>query len=438
MEDCLIGFIADRSRREIVGVDGCSHWSRLDHRMDRRDRVAHISEIGAAYNLMVVCGVDIATEADRVGHVPIKQSLIVTNLVVAGLDQFVAHRAATRQRTSLKTGNHTSRQGIGTGTVGRTYIPAGCRPFGHDVGPPAGIGEDPVDPLLRSNVLPEGSNVHVAEDRCIECVETALGSCRSMCRPAGEYRLNLLDGKAGDVSQICVSGVHHQCSLNIVERPPFEHQNLATATLLGRSAEDANTSTKLCRYGGGGQTGPQTGRGDDVVTTGVTDSGQSVVFAQNRYQRSLASSCCLERCLEAVCGPDYVHSFGLEHPCKEFVCEVFLKPEFRLGVYLMRCGDQGVSQIIDLLKDPLSCPNHGCVVCHRRIVPLQPGPIVTGVQAGSDDKAQHGRFHTHGDVSVGTDRFRIKVDRHWMPERHLHRRLSRVGDAGMRQVGTGV
>jgi hypothetical protein len=259
-----------------------------------------------------------------------------------------------------------------------------------------------------------------------------------MCRPAGEYRLNLLDGKAGDVSQICVSGVHHQCSLNIVERPPFEHQNLATATLLGRSAEDANTSTKLCRYGGGGQTGPQTGRGDDVVTTGVTDSGQSVVFAQNRYQRSLASSCCLERCLEAVCGPDYVHSFGLEHPCKEFVCEVFLKPEFRLGVYLMRCGDQGVSQIIDLLKDPLSCPNHGCVVCHRRIVPLQPGPIVTGVQAGSDDKAQHGRFHTHGDVSVGTDRFRIKVDRHWMPERHLHRRLSRVGDAGMRQVGTGV
>ena len=67
--------------------------------------------------------------------------------------------------------------------------------------------------------------------------------------------------------------MHHQGGFDIVERSPLEHQDLSTPTLFGWRPEDAYLPVHLGCNGCSSQSGTKACCGDDVVATGVADSG---------------------------------------------------------------------------------------------------------------------------------------------------------------------
>ena len=130
-----------------------------------------------------------------------------------------------------------------------------------------------MDPFGRGNVLPQGSHVHIAQDHRIQGVQPLFGSRRSVGCPTLVDDLCLLNCQAGDVLQVGVGGVNHHRRLHVLKGTAVRHDDLATATLLGRRAEDPDPASHVVRHRCRCEAGTQASRGDHVVPAGVPDTG---------------------------------------------------------------------------------------------------------------------------------------------------------------------
>ena len=78
--------------------------------------------------------------------------------------------------------------------------------------------------------------------------------------------------------EIGISWVDHHGSKTSCKGAVSGHRNLASPTLFSRSTEDAYSSPKVacqrCRH----KTRAKTSRGNDIVSTPMSDAGQRVVF----------------------------------------------------------------------------------------------------------------------------------------------------------------
>ena len=254
-------------------MDSRTGGCRLDHRVDGRNQVADVSEIRATHNLVIVGRHHVTPEGRRVGHVCIQERLVVSDLVVGGLDQLVGHGAAAGKCAGLKACDDSLCQLVGTRTVGRPHVPTGRCPLGDDVGALPGLGEYPVDPLLWGDVLTQGSHVHVAQNCCIESIPAELWSRSCMRRTPGVDDPDLLYCEAGDISEVCIGGVNHHCGVNAVKGSPLQHQDLAAASLLCGCTENSYLTTHLLADGRCGQAGSESGGGNNVVTARMAYSG---------------------------------------------------------------------------------------------------------------------------------------------------------------------
>ena len=81
--------------------------------------------------------------------------------------------------------------------------------------------------------------------------------------------------------------VDHHRGVDVAEVARVDEPDLAATALLGGGAQHADAQTQVGGHGRERQRGPERGGTDDVVATGVTDSGQGVVLrADGDVQRS--------------------------------------------------------------------------------------------------------------------------------------------------------
>jgi hypothetical protein len=206
---------------------------------------------------------------------------------------------------------------------------------GDDVGLVAALGEDAVDALLGADVLPQRSDVDVAQHRRIEGVAALV---RERSRVGGLARVrggHLLHGDHVHASHVEAGGVDHERGVDPVERAALRHLDLAAAPLLGRRAEHHDAPSRLCRDRRSREARAQPGGGDDVVPAAVPDAGQRVVLAQHRDRRPAGAGPCGERGLEPVGVAFDVEALVLQHLGQQVVGEPLLVVELRVGVDLV-------------------------------------------------------------------------------------------------------
>ena len=268
--------------------------------MDARHQITHVAHVGTPHHLMGDRGLDVSTEQGGVGHVAIQKNSVVDHLVVGHRVPLNLDLAPSRRRTRLQASRQTFLQSPYTRSIRGSDVPSRSGPPRDDVRLVAALVEDPVDPFGRGNVLPQGSHVHIAQDHRVQGVQPLFGRRRSVGCPTLVDDLCLLNCQAGDVLQVGVGGVNHHRRLHVLKGTAVRHDDLATATLLGRRAEDPNPASHVVHHRCRCEAGTQASRGDHVVPAGVPDTGQCVVFTQHRQPRSLSPGISLKGGIEAV------------------------------------------------------------------------------------------------------------------------------------------
>jgi hypothetical protein len=79
--------------------------------------------------------------------------------------------------------------------------------------------------------------------------------------------------------------MHHHGRVDSGEGAALEHQHLAPAAFLGRSAEHADGQPELVRHRGQGQSSPDSRCRNDVVPARVPDVGQRVVLGTEGHDQ---------------------------------------------------------------------------------------------------------------------------------------------------------
>ena len=154
--------------------------------------------------------------------------------------------------------------------------------------------------LGRSNVLTQRRDVHVAENGRVERVAAFPRCRRRMSRPARVLHVDRVDGDRMHAQQVGISRMNHHGGITRGESTIASHVNLAATSLLGRSSENAHPSSDPLGQCRRGQARPQSGGGDDVVSTTMSDSRECVVLQQNQNLGSAGSGHRFERGSDAV------------------------------------------------------------------------------------------------------------------------------------------
>src|SRR5437870_13807400 len=76
--------------------------------------------------------------------------------------------------------------------------------------------------------------------------------------------------------------MNHHRRMDSVERAPLEEESFAVAELFGRRADDRQRDAEIVDEVAQRDRGAEPDRGDQVVSAGVTDHGQRVVFRTDR------------------------------------------------------------------------------------------------------------------------------------------------------------
>ena len=224
------------------------------------------------------------------------------------------------------------------------------------------MGEDPVDPLGRPDVLPERGDVVVAEHRRVERVAATIRERRGVSGLPVVLDPHLRDRDDLHAAQIGARGMDHHRCVDVVERSRVGELDLAAPTLLRGRAEDDDAAADLVGHRGGGDPGTDARAGDDVVPACVTDAGQRVVLAQHGDRGPRRAGPCLKGGVDAARTTLDRQPFALEQPAQQVVGEVLLVVELGVLVDLVRRVDQHVSPLADLVGQSLF---HRCQVSHR-------------------------------------------------------------------------
>ena len=150
----------------------------------------------------------------------------------------VGHLAAGRVGAGLEAREHTWLQCIEAIEVRGTDVPLRGGVLRDDVRLVAAVGEDAVDPLVRSDVLAKRGHVHVPEHGGVERVPSLVREGRGVGRLTVVLGPDLLDGDGVHRREVGAGRVHHHRRVDAVERAVVGHANLASPTLLGRRAQD--------------------------------------------------------------------------------------------------------------------------------------------------------------------------------------------------------
>ena len=154
--------------------------------------------------------------------------------------------------------------------------------------------------VARGQLLAQEADGHLCDRQGVLRIDPFPGRGRCVGLASAEVDVVVGHGEAGGRQALGRPGVHHHGGVDAGEGAAFEHEDLAAAALLGGGAEHADGEPELVGHGGQGQPGPDRGGGDDVVTAGVADVGQGVVFGAHGHDELAVTSPGLERRRQVV------------------------------------------------------------------------------------------------------------------------------------------
>ena len=141
----------------------------------------------------------------------------------------------------------------------------------------------------RAGVLAQEPDRDLGDRDGVEGVDAAFGVGRSVRLLAGVAGVEVADGEAGHAVELAGCRVHHEGGVDPVEAAPLEHEDLAAAALLSRSAEDADGDAQVVGERRQADSGADSSRRDHVVPAGVADLGEGVVLGADRHRERPAA-----------------------------------------------------------------------------------------------------------------------------------------------------
>ena len=147
-----------------------------------------------------------------------------------------------------------------------------------------------------------------------------------------EFNLQHLAGKGLGSGGVIYPRVHHHSNVHISEGSPLGHNYLTPTHLFRRCADNEDTPPKPVNGRPGGSRSPNGTGSDEIMTTGMPEPGQGIVFSENGDNRFSLSITCAEGSRQPA-GPlfyrEAVFLKVLAQPGDRFC---FLKARFRVGV----------------------------------------------------------------------------------------------------------
>ena len=95
---------------------------------------------------------------------------------------------------------------------------------------------------------------------------------------AAKGHFELLDGQTHRFEPLVGPGMHHHGRVHVVEVAGVDEIDLSATALFGGRAEQGDREVEFIAYCGQSNGGTERRGGDDVMTAGVTDVGQSVIL----------------------------------------------------------------------------------------------------------------------------------------------------------------
>ncbi len=341
------------------------------------------------------------------------------------------HRATCSIGAGPQAGEDASLELVQPSDRRRTDVPGGSSPSRYHVGSLARLGEDAVDPLVGSDVLAQRGDVVVAEHGRIQGVSPRLRCRRGVRGSPVVGHLELLDGDGAEAREVHPRWVHHERSIDALERPLLGQDDLASATLFAGGTQDDHGPAQLLGDRRRSDPGTDAGGADDVVAAGVPDAGEGVVLAQHRDPWPTAADDRFERRVHAVRPAGDGDPGAFEHRAQHLVGMVLLESQLGVFVDAVRrleqrgsvLGDDGVDAVLGcgeidhrgrLRRLPL---DHVGLrpVTRGGARPSRPGRPRTSARApsGTRRSTPRGRSRPSGPVPRALRRGRTRCSRPW-------------------------
>ena len=178
------------------------------------------------------------------------------------------------------------------------------------------------------------------------------------CTAEGHFEL--IDGKACGLEAIKRPRVNHHRRMDAVEDASFEHENFSAPRFFCRGSEHLDGEIQLVCDFSQPNASANCGGGNEVVTTGVPDLGECVIFSNDRKHEAPGSIRGFECGRELGNSLDDIKAGRTKHVRRKRGRRVFLKRQFWLSVDGLRERDEGRLCVLDGVERP------DCRVAHRR------------------------------------------------------------------------
>ena len=218
--------------------------------------------------------------------------------------------------------------------TGGADIKFGGGVVGDDVGFLAAVLDDAVDADLGLGLLAEQADRLIGEDERVEGVAAFPGGGGGVGVAAAELDGAGVDGEDGGAEEVGHAGVDHDGCADTLECAGVDQADFAAAALFGGGAEYAHAAFEVgvVERGGEAEAGGSAGDGDQVVSAGVADFGQGVVFAEDGDTGSAVAAFGLEGGVHAVGGALNVEAAGFEEVAEGCVGVLLLVVLLGVGV----------------------------------------------------------------------------------------------------------
>ncbi len=161
---------------------------------------------------------------------------------------------------------------------------------GDDVRLRPGLGDDPVQADVRTDVLAQRVDPREEQHRRVGGVDAQVRADRAVRGPARPGDPQRSGGEARVVDLVEVARVEHRHRVHPLEGAAVEHDDLAAAALLGRGAQDCDSAGRVGPLLGDGDRGGAGGGADQVVAAAVAEPGERVVLGEQRDRRPVAAA----------------------------------------------------------------------------------------------------------------------------------------------------
>ena len=271
---------------EFRGVFAGAWFGDRNRGMNRRDQLTDITHVGGTERGLRVGDGYGHSEPFHVVYIQSRQGEVVAHRQEALLFiPFVFQTRSGGGGAGLEALNHAFAQLIEGYVGGSAHQEAGGGVRRHDVGGAPAVGDYAVNALSRTDVLAHGSDGVERQNHGVEGIDSVFGVGGSVGFLPEEFHFQWDAGQRGDGGAFVNSGMNHQGGVDVFECPMLSHGDLAALQFLGGSTDDLNGSAKLCRGVFGSQSGGNGGGGNQVVSAGVSDVGERVVFGDEGNDR---------------------------------------------------------------------------------------------------------------------------------------------------------